>query len=123
MRATTRLLAILAMLVAAMPAAAEPPVGTNPNAGTIVNTCGGATLTITTILHNSAAAAQVTGASTGVVILQGLEGRDASGALVFEFRNRGFERNGLTLTTCTFTNPKFPGITFTGHLLITPAHG
>lgn len=120
MRVLTVTLGILAALAAAPAASAEPPVGINPNAVEIELDCGGQPLTITTILHNSSAAAQVSGASSSVGILQGIDVYEG-GVLVFEYRNPGFARNALELVACDFENPQFPGTSFTGYLLFTPA--
>ena len=95
----------------------------DPQTVTITATCsGGETVTVTTVLNNSAALAfvngWVAGGSTSVAII-GDETSSTVGTL--RVAPPGFNVNGLPTTTCTFTPSFAPELgTITIDVLFTP---
>lgn len=118
--------ALFAALVAATLLVGSGPAFADPQTITITATCsGGETVTVTTLLNNSAGLVFVDGTvvagstSVGVVLS---ETSSTLGPL--RVAPPGFDVNGVATTTCTFTIPLAPQLgTITVVVLFTPAGG
>ena len=91
----------------------------SPKAVSQAMVCGGVPVTLTVLTNNSSAAFT---ASTSVGIAVGITVTEtATGTVLFEHLTKGFEHNGLATTTCVFTSPQDPSVTFAVTALFTPA--
>jgi len=117
---------LLAALVAATLFVGSGPAFGDPQTITITATCsGGETVTVTTLLNNSAGLVHVDGTGAGGSTSVGIVLSEESSSLgVFRTAPPGFDVNGVATTTCTFTIPIAPQLgTITVVVLFTPASG
>lgn len=107
---------LLVTAVLAGPAAAKP--SQNPNATTLTVICDGEQHVVVV----TGAVGHITG-TTDIGVLQSLTITEiATGEIVFQLINPGFQVNAVDTLTCTWTDPATPGLLFTGEVLRTPAN-
>jgi len=116
------ILAILAALVMAVPAAAAPDPDKNKNATYLTLECESGDLLVATIAHNAAVGAQIVGGGTLVILWADIfDNPDLAGEPVFSFGNRGFQNTGLDTETCVNAdNPNTPGLFARLEVLVLP---
>ena len=116
--------ALLAAFVAATLLVGGGVALADPQTATITATCsGGETVTVTTVINNSAAVAFVNGTVAGDSTSIAIVVASTSSTIgPLKVPPPGFDINGLSLTTCTFTPSFAPQLgTITAEILFTPA--
>ena len=115
--------ALLAALVAATLFVGTAVAIADPQTVTVTATCsGGETVTVTTVINNSAALVFVDGWVAGGSTSVGVVGDETSSTIgILRVAPPGFNVNGLPTTTCTFTPSFAPQLgTITVEVLFTP---
>jgi hypothetical protein len=115
--------ALLAAVVAAPLFVGSAVARANPQTVTVTATCsGGETVTVTTVINNSAALVFVDGWVEGGSTSVGVVGDETSSTVgILRVAPPGFNVNGLPTTTCTFTPSFAPQLgTITVEVLFTP---
>ena len=119
-------LVTLAALVAATLLVGSGAALADPQTITITATCsGGESVTVTTLLNNSAGLVFVDGTGVGGSTSVGIVLSETSSTLgTLRTAPPGFDVNGVATTTCTFTIPIAPQLgTITVVVLFTPPGG
>jgi hypothetical protein len=114
---------LLAALVAATLFIGSAPAIANPQTVMITATCsGGETVTVTTVINNSAALVFVDGWVSDGNTSVGVVGDETSSTVgILRVAPPGFNVNDLPTTTCTFTPSFAPQLgTITVEVLFTP---